>query len=107
MKKQAKLSIKAFVSTFSQQVLSCTAEVRRKKNQKNKHIRVTQVPAILVMFFEVCSRGTYSLSGSGEKHHLEMLMTTTLLLPNFFVLYVVVEKLRASFPVFIAIKKKI
>jgi len=65
---------------------------------------VTQVPAILVMFFEVCSRGTYSLSGG--KHHLEMLMTTTLLLPNFFVLYVVVEKLRASFPVFIAIKKR-
>ena len=54
MKKQAKLSIKAFVSTFSQQVLSCTVEVRRKKNQKKKkHIRVTQVPAILVMFFEV------------------------------------------------------
>ena len=67
---------------------------------------MTQVPAILVMFFEVCSRDTYSLSGSGEKHHLEMLMTTTLLLPNFFVLYVVVEKLRASFPVFIAIKKR-
>ena len=57
MKKQAKLSIKAFVSTFSQQVLSCTAEVRRKKN----HIRVTQVPAILVMFFEVVEILTHSV----------------------------------------------
>ena len=26
------------------------------RKTKNKHIRVTQVPAILVMFFEVCSR---------------------------------------------------